>query len=422
MAKRPFEQENAPYRDFYARENEKPATPVDFNTESAVIHADSASDSLAGCIRIDGRLSGKGTSDGTHGGNLTFRDESIVPVTLFVYGSGAFFQDAREGKGKDATNVRVKVGSLDLVPEPSRSGDSMGASDPFQTFFLSAYIAHDQGATITGSASIDGTQRSDGEHVWFVGNIGDDGPQLLAAICDGPCIDFQKPRVKMPQYHANAETAGLDASRKQDGMESGTEVGDTTDFAGETLILRDATTDQEIDFSLLKDSTADMEDHVRAIVEIYLDKLGGAEASDALDELSKAGLVDIRPEDWEFEAYERRHMITLRPARPERLTAVRVVLSKPARSAILRNCVPKVEIAHAEHDSTVRPMTLDLDSKLGDKYKEFVVRLNGDDPVLAQSPETLSLRIFIESGPGEAPSCKLTWNALFPRRHLSSRR
>ena len=61
--------------------------------------------------------------------------------------------------------------------------------------------------------------------------------------------------------------------------------------------------------------------------------------------------------------------------------------------------------------------TSDLDTKMGNSYREFEVKLKEDGPVhsaLAQTPESLSIRIFIEFGSGDAPTCKLTWNSLFP--------
>ena len=296
----------------------------------------------------------------------------------------------------------------------------MDANDPFKTFYLSAYIRGDRDATITGSASPDGGQSPEGQHVWLVGDIGA-GQQLLGAICEGPCIDYQRPVVDLPKFHDNAETSGPDSGREPGDIVSEAAIAETGDFAGETLILQDATTEQEIESISLEERTGDMLVHERAIIAFHLDKLGGAEASEALGELFRAGLVGIEIEDWEFEGYEQRHVITLRPARPKRLTAVRLMLSKPAGRSILQDCVPKVEIAHADHDRIVHAMALDHDSQVGDSYREFVVRLGGDDSVLAEPPEDLSLRIFIGSGSGEAPTCKLTRHALFPRRRLSSR-
>ena len=415
-----IDERSAPYWSFYATEIGEPESLFDFITESAVIHATSAR--TEGCIQIEGKLSGNSPSDGTPSVDLTFRDKRTVPVTLFVYNSREFAQDARQGEGTDETNVRVKVGSLDLVPENSLPGTSVGRNDPFQTFYLSAYLRRKRDTTITGSASSDGTKRAEGESVWFVGDIGA-GPQLLAAICDGPCIDLQRPLVKLPKFHANAEAAGLSASSEADGMESETSVTEITDFAGERFILRDATNDQNIVSRLLEESTADMLESNRAIIALYLDKLGGSEAPAALEELSNAGLVGIELEHWEFEGYERRHVVTLQPAGPEHLTAVRLVLSEPPSSSVLQNCVPKVEIAHADHDRAVIPMNLDLDSKFGDTYTEFEVKIKGDDPVLAQSPDSLSLRIFVEAGNGDEPTCSLTWNAFFPEDvfHLADR-
>ena len=413
-----FDDQTAPYRNFYAEGSDEPMKSFDFITERAITPNESASDHQDVCIRIDGKLSDNTTSKGSFSEKLTFRDKRVVPVTLFVYDSGVFAQDARSGTGWNETNVRVKVGSLDLVPGTSMPGNLNGMNDPFRTFYLSAYLKS-RLDTITGSASSDGTQSSKGEHVWFVGDIGD-GPQLLAAICDGQCIDWQRPLVELPQYQGSTEIAGPDTSREPDDIMSEREITtiSISNFAGERLILRDLTANQEIGSSLLEEETADMSGYDRAIVKASLeDILGRTEASGALDDLSDLGLISIELEDWEFDDYERHHVITLRPTEPERLTAVRLKLSKPPSRSVLQNCTPKVEITHADYDKTVHDMALNFESKIGDTYTEFEVKFEGDEPVhsvLAQSPATLSLRIFIDHDSDNVPTCRLIWNGIFP--------
>ena len=267
-----------------------------------------------------------------------------MPVTLFVYDSGAFAEGAKQDKDSNETNVRVKVGSLDLVVPETTAPLSQGSTDdPFRTFYLSAYLSKRQGSTITGSASSDGTQDSEGEHVWFVGNIGA-GHQLLAAVCDRQCIEWQGPRVEMPQFRQTLKPQTRTRAVNKTTWSLSRIIVDILDFAGESLVFRDAATGQQFSFNSLEEGTADMSVQQRAIIASYLYSLGGAETSIALDELSNAGLVDAELEDWEFEGYERRHVVTMRPARPKHLTAVRLKLSEPARWSILemrpesRNC------------------------------------------------------------------------------------